>query len=43
VLKNAHMLDEPIYGKNKATPFFYNVDGYDEEHLPPAHKINKQK
>lgn len=39
VLKNAHMLDTPIYGKNKATPFFYNVDGYDEEHLPPAHVV----
>lgn len=37
VLRNAHLLDEPIYGKNKATPYFYNVEGYDEEHLPPSH------
>lgn len=36
-LRNAHVLDEPIHGKNKATPYFYNVDGYDENHLPPAH------
>ena len=29
MLKNTHMFDTPIYGKNKATPFFYNVDiGY---------------
>lgn len=41
VLKNAHMLDTPIYGKNKATPFFYNVDGYDEEHLPAAHVVKE--
>lgn len=41
VLKNAHILDEPIYGKNKATPLFYNVDGYDDKHLPPAHKIER--
>ncbi len=41
VIKNAHMLDTPIYGKNKATPFFYNVDGYDEDHLPPAHVIKQ--
>ncbi len=39
VLSNAHVLDEPVYGKNKATPLFYNVDGYDDEHLPPAHKV----
>lgn len=25
VLKNAHMFTTPIYGKNKATPLFYNV------------------
>lgn len=37
VLRNAHELDEPLYGKNKATPYFYNVEGYDEDHLPPAH------
>ena len=37
VLRNAHELDEPIYGKCKATPYFYNVEGYDEEHLPAAH------
>lgn len=37
VLRNAHLLDEPIYGKNKPTPYFYNVEGYDEEHLPPSH------
>lgn len=36
-LRNAHVLNEPIRGKNKATPYFYNVDGYDENHLPPAH------
>lgn len=37
-LRNAMVLDEPIYGKNKATPYFYFVEGYDENHLPPAHK-----
>lgn len=37
VLRNAKVLDEPIYGKNKATPYFYNVEGYDEDHLPAAH------
>ena len=41
VLKNAHMLDNPILGKNKATPFFYNVEGYDEDHLPPAHIVKQ--
>lgn len=39
LLQDAHLLDSPIYGKNKATPFFYNVDGFDENHLPPAHKV----
>lgn len=39
VLGNAHVLEEPIYGRNKATPLFYNVDGYDDEHLPAAHKV----
>lgn len=34
VLKNAHVFKEPIRGKNKATPFFYNVEGIDEEHMP---------
>lgn len=38
-LTNAHLLDEPITGKNKATPYFYNVEGYDDEHLPAAHKV----
>lgn len=38
VLRNAMELDTPIYGKNKATPLFYNVDGYDDNHLPAAHK-----
>lgn len=42
ILKNAHMLDAPILGKNKATPFFYNVEGYDEQHLPPAHVVEKK-
>lgn len=37
-LRNAEVLDEPIYGKNKATPYFYNVEGYDENHLPKSHK-----
>lgn len=37
VLSGARMLDEPIYGKNKATPHFYDVEGYDENHLPPSH------
>ena len=37
VLKNAHMFDSPIYGKNKATPFFYNVD-VGRRH-PPAHIV----
>ena len=27
VLENAHELDEYIYGKNKATPYFYNTEG----------------
>lgn len=40
VLRNAHELDEPITGKNKATPYFYNVYGYDEEHLPAAHVVD---
>ena len=39
VLKNAHLFDTPIYGKNKATPFFYNVEGIDENHLPPSHVV----
>lgn len=40
VLENAHELDEYIYGKNKATPYFYNTEGYDESSLPAAHKID---
>lgn len=40
VLENAHELDEYIYGKNKATPYFYNTEGYDEKHLPAAHKVD---
>ena len=39
VLKNAHMFNKPIYGKNKATPLFYNVDGYDNQHMPPSRII----
>ena len=39
VLKNAHMFNKPIYGKNKATPLFYNVDGYDNRHLPASHVV----
>lgn len=39
-LRNAMVLDEPIYGKNKATPYFYNVEGYDEDHLPVAHQAD---
>lgn len=38
-LRNAMELDKPITGKNKATPYFYNVEGYDENNLPPAHKV----
>lgn len=38
-LTNAHMLDTPIMGMNKATPYFYNVEGYDDDHLPAAHKV----
>ena len=40
VLENAHELDEYIYGKNKATPYFYNTEGYDENNLPAAHKVD---
>ena len=40
VLENAHELDEYIYGKNKATPYFYNTEGYDESSLPAAHKVD---
>ena len=40
VLENAHELDEYIYGKNKATPYFYNTEGYDENSLPAAHKVD---
>lgn len=39
-LKNAEMLDEPIYGLNKATPYFYNVEGYNEQNLPASHKVD---
>lgn len=38
-LTNAHILDTPIMGMNKATPYFYNVEGYDDDHLPVAHKV----
>lgn len=37
---DAQVLDEPLYGLNKATPYFYNVDGYDEKHLPASHKFD---
>ncbi len=40
VLENAHELDEYIYGKNKATPYFYNTEGYDENNLPAAHQVD---
>ncbi len=40
VLENAHELDEYIYGKNKATPYFYNTEGYDENNLPAAHIVD---
>lgn len=40
VLENAHEFDEYIYGKNKATPYFYNTEGYDENNLPAAHKVD---
>lgn len=40
VLRNAHVLDRPLYGLNKATPYFYNVEGYDEEHLPASHIVD---
>lgn len=40
VLENAYELDEYIYGKNKATPYFYNTEGYDENNLPAAHKVD---
>lgn len=40
VLRNAHILDKPLYGLNKATPYFYNVEGYDEEHLPASHIVD---
>ena len=40
VLQNAHMFNKSIYGKNKATPLFYNVGGYDNQHLPPAYVVN---
>lgn len=40
VLENAHELDEYIYGKNKATPYFYNTEGYDENNLPAAHVVD---
>lgn len=40
VLENAHELDEYIYDKNKATPYFYNTEGYDESSLPAAHKVD---
>lgn len=39
VIKEAFVFDEPIRGKNKATPFFYNVDGIDTNNLPKAHKV----
>lgn len=39
-LRNAEMLDEPIYGLNKATPYFYNVEGYSENNLPKSHKVD---
>lgn len=40
VLRNAQVLDEPLYGLNKATPYFYNVEGYDDEHLPASHVVD---
>ena len=39
VLKNAHMFNKPIYDKNKATPLFYNADGYDNRHLPASQVV----
>lgn len=39
-LRNAEMLDEPLYGLNKATPYFYNVEGYSENNLPASHKVD---
>lgn len=40
VLSNAKVLDEPLYGLNKATPYFYNVEGYNENNLPASHKVD---
>ena len=39
-LRNAELLDEPLYGLNKATPYFYNVEGYNENNLPASHKVD---
>jgi len=39
-LRNAEVLDEPLYGLNKATPYFYNVEGYSEQNLPKSHKVD---
>ncbi len=41
VFKDAWMFDKPIYGKTKSTPFFYDVEGIDEDNLPPAHKVKQ--
>ena len=39
-LRNAEMLDKPLFGLNKATPYFYNVEGYSENKLPASHKVD---
>lgn len=43
VLKNAHVFREPIRGKNKGTPFFYNVEGIDEENMPEVITVNFER
>lgn len=43
VIKKAHMFKEPIRGKNKATPFFYNVEGIDEDNMPEVMDIKLGK
>lgn len=41
VIKHAYVFDTPIKGKNKATPFFYNIEDIDENSLPPYHQVAK--
>lgn len=43
IIKNAHVFKEPIRGKNKATPFFYNVEGLDPDNLPETIEVKKGK